>query len=622
MSFLAPWALLLGAAVGVPLVLHLLRRRTGTRFDFPAVRYLLRAEKDHAREVKLRNMLLMLLRIGIVVALALAAARPIGPLFIPGMGHAPAAVAIVLDNSRSSAAAGAAGPVLGTLVRAARDVIDASSGSDRLWLVTMDGVVAGGDADALRTALANVVALDGAGSAETAVRRAAALVRGSGVPAGRVVVITDGQASSWIGVDAGTFDGVPVIVHAPGGEPGANRAVASVATEPAHWNPRGAVRATVTGTDSTTWRMLLDGRTVARGSVRPGAAILARVQPSSRGWVAGAIELAPDELRSDDVRHFAVHVGEAPGITVAAGEAAGPFLRSAVYALVLAGRAVRDDRSGVVLASAANARRPGLIFAPADPLRLADANRALARAGIPWRFGAQREGPAPLRGQGLDGAVARTWYPLVPTGGSVGAVTTGSPTPTAADTVARVGGQPWAVAGDGYVLVASAATAEATDLAVRAAFVPWLDALLTQRLARGTGAAQDATPGASVRVPSGVDGLESPGGVVVPMTAGTTIDAPWTAGVHFWRRGDARAGALVVNGEAAESDLARVAPSGLADRLDATLAAPEGTSLGRDAFTAGGRRALDGTFLALALLLLVAEALVARRGLSSTRAAA
>ena len=90
MSFLAPWALLLAAAVGVPLVLHLLRRRTGTRFDFPAVRYLLRAEKDHAREVKLRNMLLMLLRIGIVLALALAAARPIGPLFVPGLGHAPA----------------------------------------------------------------------------------------------------------------------------------------------------------------------------------------------------------------------------------------------------------------------------------------------------------------------------------------------------------------------------------------------------------------------------------------------------------------------------------------------------------------------------------------------------
>jgi len=622
-SFLAPWALLLAAAVGVPLVLHLLRRRTGTRFDFPAVRYLLRAEKDHAREVKLRNMLLMLLRIGIVLALALAAARPIGPLFVPGLGHAPAAVAIVLDNSRSSAAAGAAGPVLGSLVAAARDVIDASSNADRLWLVTMDGVVAGGDADALRAALADIVPLDGAGSASTAVRRAAALVRGSDVPAGRIVVITDGQESSWIGVDVGTFDGVPVILHTAASAAGANRAVASVATEPAHWNPRGAVRATVTGTDSTTWRMLLDGRTVARGSVRPGAAILARAQPSARGWVAGAIELAPDELRSDDVRHFAVHIGEPPGITVAADETAGPFLRGAADALVLAGRAVRDARSGVLLGSAEHARRPGLIFAPADPLRLPDANRALERAGIPWRFGARREGPAPLRGAGLDGAVARRWYPLVAITGSTTATTqggaAGAPAGTSMDTVARVGGEPWAVAGDGYVLVASAAEAEATDLTVRAAFVPWLDALLTQRLASGTGAARDATPGASVRVPSGADGLESPTGVVLPVTAGQTIDAPWTAGVHFWRRGDERAGALVVNGEAAESDLTRAQPAELAQRLGGTLA-DGGTSLGREAFSAGGRRALDRTFLALALLLLIAEALVARRGLTSARA--
>ena len=75
MSFLAPWALFLAAAAGVPLVLHLLRRRTGTRFDFPAVRYLLRAQKEHAREVRLRNLLLMLLRVAIVVAIAFAASR-------------------------------------------------------------------------------------------------------------------------------------------------------------------------------------------------------------------------------------------------------------------------------------------------------------------------------------------------------------------------------------------------------------------------------------------------------------------------------------------------------------------------------------------------------------------
>lgn len=603
MSFLAPWALLLAAAAGVPLVLHLLRRRTGTRFDFPAVRYLLRAQKEHAREVKLRNLLLMLLRIGVVVAIAMAAARPIGPL--PGLGHAPTAVAIVLDNSRSTTVAGADGPAFGTLVAAARRIVEATGTADQSWVVTFDGGVLGGSADVLADGLDRLQPIDGTGDADAALRRAAALVKGSGIPAGRVVVLTDGQATTWAGLGAGALDGVPVTVHRVPGEPPANRAVASVATEPAHWNPRGAVRATVVGKDSTSWRVLVEGRTAARGSVLPGAAILARLQPDARGWVPGAIELAPDELRGDDVRHFAVHLGEPPVVTLDA--ASGAFLRASLEALVAGGRAVRGE--GVLLTSAERARRPGLLFAPSDPLKLADANRALAAAGIPWRFGARREGPAPLRGDGLDGAVVRTWYPLMPASGA-------GATGTTVDTIARVGGAPWAVGGDGYVLVASAAVPEATDLTVRAAFVPWLDALLSQRLAQGTGAAAEVAPGASVRVPNGIDLLEAPDGTTSPVTAGATIDAPWTAGVHFWRRGPTRAGALVVNGEPAESDLARLDEAALAAQLGAERADDAGALAGA-AFGAGGRRFLDGTLLVLALLLLAAEALVARGGLST-----
>ncbi|MCL4214521.1 MAG: BatA domain-containing protein [Gemmatimonadales bacterium] len=606
MSFLAPWALLLAAAAGVPLLLHLLRRRTGAKLDFPAVRYLLRMEKEHAREVRLKNLLLMVLRVAIVLALAFAAARPVGPL--PGVGHAPVAAALVLDNSLSSAAAGAEGPMLGRLTAVARAMIDGASAADRLWIVTMDGAVVGGSPAALRDALSRVRAIDGAGDATAALRRATTLVEQSGIPNGRVVILTDGQGSTWREVAPVTASAVPVTVVQPTGVPPVNRAVASVATEPAHWNPRGAVRATISGADSTTWRVIVDGRTLARGSAKAGTTVLARVQPSARGWVAGAIELAPDELRTDDIRHFAAHIGEPPAIATDA--ASGLFLRGAVDALVQGGRAVRSaGASGantVSLVSAERARRPGLLFAPTDPLKLADANRALERAGIPWRYGARRDGPAPLRGAGLDGAVARTWYPLTAEGDISGV-----------DTLARVGGAPWAVAGDGYVLVASAADAAATDLPVRAGFIPWLDELLSQRLAQGTGAALDATPGATVRVPTGIDALEAPDGSTRPVASGATIEAPWTAGVHFWRRGGQRAGALVVNGEARESDLARLAPDSLAALLgaSATVAASDANAATDALFAAGGRRTLARTFLALALLLLVAESLVARRGI-------
>ena len=603
MSFLAPWALLLAAAAGVPLLLHLLRRRTGVKLDFPAVRYLLRMEKEHAREVRLRNLLLMVLRVAIILALAFAAARPVGRL--PGVGHAPVAVALVLDNSLSSAAAGAEGPMLVRLTTVARAMVDGASAADQLWIVTLDGAVTGGSPATLRDALSRVRALDGAGDATGALRRAATLVQQSGIPNRRIVLLTDGQAASWRDAAVDFGEGVTLSVVQPNGTPPVNRAVAAVATEPAHWNPRGAVRATVSGTDSTTWRVIIGDRTLARGSAQAGATVLARLQPLARGWVAGAIELAPDELRADDIRHFAAHIGEPPAITTDA--ASGLFLRGAVDALVEGGRAVRaggGTSSAVAIVSAERARTPGLLFAPTDPLKLADANRALERVGIPWRFGARRDGPAPLRGEGLDGAVARSWYPLTPEGDI-----------SASDTVARVGGAPWAVAGEGYVLVASAADASATDLPVRAAFIPWLDMLLSQRLAQGTGAAIAAVPGATVRVPTGVDALEAPDGSTRAVTAGAAVVAPWTAGVHFWRRSGERAGALVVNGEPRESDLARLAPDSLAALLGATVAPADAGAATAALYSAGGRRTLARTFLALALLLLVAESVVARRGI-------
>ena len=102
MSLLAPLALLLGLAAAVPLWLHLRRRKVEMRLDFPAVRYLLRAEQEHARELKARNALLMFLRVAIVLLIAFAAARPLARL--GGTGHGPTAMAMVLDNSMSTGA--------------------------------------------------------------------------------------------------------------------------------------------------------------------------------------------------------------------------------------------------------------------------------------------------------------------------------------------------------------------------------------------------------------------------------------------------------------------------------------------------------------------------------------
>jgi hypothetical protein len=149
---------------------------------------------------------------------------------------------------------------------------------------------------------------------------------------------------------------------------------------------------------------------------------------------------------------------------------------------------------------------------------------------------------------------------------------------------------------------------------VRAAFVPWIDRLVSQRLVDGSTGISSATPGATVRVPAGVDGLELASGTVRPVAAGEGIDAPWVAGVAFWRRGTTRVGALVVNAEPAESDSARLAPDTLAERLGARRVDAASDGLGRAVFAAGGARAWSRALLVLALLLLAAEWFVAGRG--------
>src|SRR5436305_2046193 len=95
MTFLAPLYLLLAGAIAVPLLIHLLRRRIGSRVEFPAARYLARAEQEHSRTLKLRNLLLMLLRVLALLAIAVAAARPVARWM--GAGHAPTALALVVD---------------------------------------------------------------------------------------------------------------------------------------------------------------------------------------------------------------------------------------------------------------------------------------------------------------------------------------------------------------------------------------------------------------------------------------------------------------------------------------------------------------------------------------------
>lgn len=593
MNFLAPIWLVLTAAVAVPLFLHFLRRRIEIRREFPAARYLLRAEKENVRRLKLRNLLLMLLRTLALLFLALAAARPISALF--GSGHVPTALAVVIDNTMSTGAIVEGSPLLSRLKAAARAVVAGAGSNDEIWLVTADGTVTGGARSLILEAIDRIEPLGGRADLTGAITHAAGLALAADFSASTVVVLTDGQSSQWPG-DLSLGD-VRVVAFAPRGAVPFNRAVTMAEPRPPRWSPKGTVLVASSGADSVTYRVTLGGRTVARGLLRGNDEQVVRLEPPERGWLAGAVDLAPDELRGDDERHFAVWIGEAPAVNVLPG--AGSFVRDAVEALVQSALVTRG--TAIEVASVDEATRlPALLIAPANPVRLGAANRNLERLGLAWRLGEVRRDETVARGGELDGTAVRMRFPLELAGGAR----------QPADTVATASGEPWVVAGPGYVLIGSPMTAEATALPVRAPFLPWLSAALSQRLTReGSGLIQ-SDPGAPVRLPPGVTGLEGDS-----QTVGASATAPSRPGVFFLRRGEERVGALVVNPEREESRLDRLGATELKARLRArdVVVTADPAELPRRAFDASTQRPLQAFLLLLALACLAGEMIVVRQ---------
>ncbi len=596
MTFLAPVYLLLGAAAAVPLLLHLLRRNITTQIDFPAARYLERAEQEHSRSLRLRNLLLMLLRVLLVLALAFAAAQP----FVAGLGvgHGPTAVAVVLDNSLSTTAVADGAPVFARLRNAAHDVVAAATPADRIWLITADGRVRGGTRESVLAEIARVTPEQGAGDLPLALRRAAAAVQGSAIPARVIAVATDAQRCAW--QPAHRAD-VPVTAFVPSGNPPRNRAVVSLVADPAHWTPRGSILARIDATDSVGYRVVLGSRTLARGEAAPGEPVQLRVAPPERGWQEIRVELEPDDFTADDSRFAAIWLGPAPAVGV--DPSAGAFAATAMTSLVADGRATsgRDVR---IASADIPAALPALLVPPTDPVRLGAANRNLARLGVPWRYGPAESSPAIVHGARLDGIDVVSRYRLVRAGTGL------------SDTLATAAGDPWIVAGPGYVLLGSRLEPSSTTLPLRAAFVPWLADMIGLRLAAPSGDAGapiQAAPGAPIRLPEGADAIENSAGVRRSVS-GNQATAPAERGVWFILHGARRIGAIAVNAPPGESELARLSGDLLAARLGGprSRASSSGGAWMRDTFAAGTRRPVVTPLLFLALLLIAAEAIAVR----------
>ncbi|MAT73091.1 MAG: hypothetical protein CMJ58_26705 [Planctomycetaceae bacterium] len=178
MGFLTP-ALTLGAlAVAVPIVLHLVMRQRPRELEFPALRFVQQRRDSNRRRMRLRHWLLLALRCGLIVLLALALARPTWrPPEARGKAGAPIAAALVIDNSprmqyvasgqsRLDAAVAAATGVLQQLPGDAQaTVLDLTAGSPRFALdvssavARVENLSSVADARELATAVVDAIEL-------------------------------------------------------------------------------------------------------------------------------------------------------------------------------------------------------------------------------------------------------------------------------------------------------------------------------------------------------------------------------------------------------------------------------------------------------------------------------
>jgi aerotolerance regulator-like protein/VWA domain-containing protein len=342
LSFLSPLFLAGAAAAAIPIVLHLLKREPEARVKFAAVKLLKKAPVEHTQRRHLRELILLALRVGALVLLALAFARP---FFATGAATTSTGVTVVaLDTSYSMSAPGR----FARAQQFARDAISRAPAGDLVGVLTF-----GDDAETvLKPGSDRVLAASAITDAKTtfgATRYRAALAAASQHLTGRrgtIVVVTDLQESGWDAGDrASVPDGTTIEVVDVGALP-PNLAVTAV--RPLSDRIVATVHNAAPRPRESRAHLTIDGRaageaTVSLGPNQSGDAVFAVVP---RGTIAAVSVDDPDGIVADNVRYAVIGGVSRPSVLVVTGS--GETTRDAFYVQHALAAGVRGDAAFAV----------------------------------------------------------------------------------------------------------------------------------------------------------------------------------------------------------------------------------------------------------------------------------
>jgi len=640
MSLLYAWALGLGLAAVVPLILHLRRRQTDRRISFPALRYLSRAEDARSKSLVASDVLLLAVRMGLLIALALAAA---GPLLGRGgaRDHAPTDVALVIDNSASVSRLAGDRPLFETLVLRARTALEAARPEDRIWIFPTVGppIAAGVGAVRAAEALQRLEITDGAADLGAAVARASSALPADGDRRREVQLLSDLQRSGFPQPLESSPDDAAIVAFVSPAPAEPNAGLADLALTGGTTVPSGLGHAVIVrtarfggevdsaSTEEASLRLEVNGRIAGAARAPWGGTATLGLPELPVGSHEGRVETDPAGARADDLRHFSIRVVPPP-IVRFYGPTDSP-VGIGIETLAQAGRVGSGaDAAVAVVEDAASAGAPWagastLVFTPpSDPVDLPAFNQRLAAAGVGWQARADTDpGDLGLEEPGaafsFRGVRVRDRYRLRRgAGGGVSDTTL----------LWTDDGEPWLIrtqAGDRLVLLlGSPLTPEASDLPAHPTMIPFLETLLVHWSHLATWPASDFDAGAPVTVPGWSRDVTDPAGTTRTVEGGGLF-TPVRAGIYTVRGVDA-------DGAAREARFAANVPAIELDPTPIPTGALGDLFPGRSVFTAGpeerawetavyrARRGRDAApwLLGLALVLVAVELFLATPGRS------
>ena len=348
-TFLNP-ALLLGVlGAAAPIIIHLALREKPREAPFPTLRFLKVSKRRTSKPLKLKQFILLLLRVMAVALFALALARPVARIgWLPASTTREASMVIVLDDSLSMAYQTTEGPCFERAREKALDLIDELAPTSRVAALT-SGQSRGYLTRLHAKAVGVIESAEVAAHTEPVWPAVAEGYRLLKPVAGRreIHVLTDMSEPAWRGLTPEAMpavEGVRLIVHDVGPERNENVAVQSIDLSRRALGGAFAVETAVRGGEVEGRRaveLIVNDRRrgAAEVTIEPGSVTSVELEQSGLadgGIVRGLVEAAGhDPLPIDNRHYFTVRPPETVPVAVVSPDYPGerdslPFIVSAM----------------------------------------------------------------------------------------------------------------------------------------------------------------------------------------------------------------------------------------------------------------------------------------------------